>query len=452
MPDTIEPGKSYKITIEYSGKPLIAPNPPWDGGFVWSRDRRLNHWAGVACEQLGASSWWPNKDHLTEKPDSMAINIEVPKRFKAISNGVLRNVVPAGKNFLRYEWFVRYPINNYNATFYMGKYAEFTDTLVWQNKRLVMRYHVMPYHLNKAKAHFAQARDVVSFYNDAFGPFPFWEDNYRMVESPFEGMEHQTAIAYGAAFDNKKNANLYVSKKFDYIIVHETAHEWWGNAVAAGDMADIWLHEGFATYSEIMFLEHELGYEKSIAELFNHSLYIFNVWPLVQNRDVNENTFASNDVYTKGALLLHCLRCTMNNDTMFFHMLHDFCMDFRFKIVTTNDFIGYVNNYTSNDYSALFDKYLYETELPILEYSYEKTDSNLILKYQWTGVKDGFRMPFSIESTGDKKTYRLDASTDEQVMVIENTKSFAFFNMKKLPENCPRNGLTYYWTHCGNTR
>jgi aminopeptidase N len=452
MPDTIQPGNNYIITIEYSGKPIIAPNPPWDGGFVWSRDKRLNRWDGVACEYLGASSWWPNKDHLSEKPDSMSINIEVPKRFKAVSNGKLRKVVSAGKRYLRYEWFVDYPINNYNATFYMGKYKEYTDTLNWQGKNLVMRYDVMPYHLEKAKVHFAQARDVVSFYNDAFGPFPFWNDNYRMVESPFEGMEHQTAIAYGESFDNKKNAMTYVSKKFDYIIVHETAHEWWGNAVAAGDMADIWIQEGFATYSEILFLEHMLGYDKSMLEVYNHMQYIYNVWPLVQNRNVNENSFASNDVYTKGAILLQCLRCAINNDSLFLQMLHDFNMEFRYKVVSTSDFINYVNKYTSQDYSAFFDKYLYETDLPVLEYTYEKKDSVMVIKYQWTGVKDGFKMPFSIESFGDKKSYRIEATTTVQEMVLEKCRSIAFFNLMKLPENCPHNGLTYYWTHCGNSR
>lgn len=450
LPNTIVPGKMYKLVIEYSGKPIVAPNPPWDGGFVWSRDKKLNRWAAVACEQLGASSWWPNKDHLTEKPDSMAINIEVPEKYNAISNGTLRRNTRLTDGYSRYEWFVGYPINNYNVTFYMAKYVEFTDTLFYKDKNLIMRYHVLPYHLDKAQVHFKQANDVISFYNEAFGPFPFWNDNFRMVESPYAGMEHQTAIAYGNKFDNNKNSSMYISKKFDYIIVHEAAHEWWGNALTAVDMADIWLHEGFATYSEYLFIEHMLGYEKSIEEVQNRMQLIFNVWPLVQNRNVNENTFASGDVYTKGATLLHCLRAVMDNDSLFMRMIHDFNMEFRYKILTSSDFIQFVTNYTGQDYTPLFNNFLYDVNPPLLLYSYKRKGSDILLKYKWTKVDEGFVMPFSIETTGDKRPLRLIGTTNEQEVVIENASSFSFFNLMKPTANCPHNGLTYYWTHCNN--
>jgi len=450
LPDTIVPGKNYKITIEYEGRPASAPNPPWDGGFVWSRDKRMNRWIGVACEQFGASSWWPNKDHLTEKPDSMAINIEVPEKYNAISNGRLRNIVKVNKDYLRYEWFVDYPINNYNVTFYMGKYVEFTDTLKYSDKDLIMRYNVLPYHLDKAKEHFKQANDVISYYNEAFGPFPFWKDNFRMVESPYEGMEHQTAIAYGNNFNNEKNSKEYINRKFDYIIVHEAAHEWWGNAVTAGDMADIWLHEGFATYSEMLFIEHIIGHNAYIEEIHNYMSYIYNVWPLVQNRDVNENSFASNDVYTKGAILLHSLRATLDNDSLFKKMMYDFNLDNRFKVITTDDFIHFVNSYTGLNFTPLFDKYLYDTKIPVLSYSYKRDSNNLILKYKWIDVEDGFVMPFSIETIEGKNDIRLVGKTEEQEIVLDDTKSFVFFNYLKSAKNCPHNGLTYYWTRCTN--
>lgn len=450
MPGLIVPGDDYKLIIDYSGKPRVAPRPPWDGGFVWSRDKTFSRWVGVTCQQLGASAWWPNKDHLSEKPDSMSINIEVPKKYDAISNGTLRKVVPVDNGYARYEWFVNYPVNNYNVTFYMGIYDEFTDTLHYADSDLIMRYHVLPYHYEKAKEHFKQARDVVSFYNQAFGPFPFWKDNYRMVESPYEGMEHQTAIAYGNSFDNKKNSQEYVNNIFDYIIVHETAHEWWGNAITAGDMADIWMHEGFATYSELMFIEHMLGYEASVEELRNQLHYIFNVWPLVQNRNVNENAFASNDVYRKGAALLHCLRATINNDSLFQKMLHDFSMDFMFKVVQSSDFIKYVNKYTGTDYNPFFNKYIYDTRIPVLSYKYERNGPDLILKYKWEEVEDGFFMPFSIETFKDNKAIRLVGTKNEQQVILKNTESFVFFQLMKPVSNCPHNGFTYYWTRCGN--
>lgn len=451
LPEEIVAGNTYMLTIEYEGKPMKASNPPWDGGFIWKRDKRGHRWAGVACEQLGASSWWPNKDHLTDRPDSMGINIEVPEKFEAVCNGRLRGIADAGDKFKRYEWFVNYPINNYNVTFYLGKYTEFTDTIRWKNQKLVARYHVMPYNLEKAREHFKQAQDVVKYYNDAFGPFPFWKDNFRMVESPYEGMEHQTAIAYGAAYDNMKNSITYISRNFDYIIVHEAAHEWWGNSVAAGDMADIWLHEGFATYAEYLFIEHMLGYEASMEEVNNHYMYIFNVWPLVQNRDVNEDAFASNDIYTKGATLLHCLRATIDNDSLFKNMLRDFHLSYRDSIIDSDIFINYVNDYTGNNFSALFSKFLYETELPVLNYTYERKGKDMVLKYKWTEVGPGFTMPFSIKPVGSDHGLRFLGTTKEQEVYLEDVESFVFYQPLQSPAGCPHNGLTYYWTLNGNT-
>jgi aminopeptidase N len=452
VPEEIKPSKDYMITVEYEGKPGIAPNPPWDGGFVWKRDKKLNRWAGVACEQLGASSWWPNKDHLSDRPDSMGINLEVPEKFQAVCNGRLRKIVDAGNKFKRYEWFVNYPINNYNVTFYMGKYIEFTDTIYWKDEKLIARYHVMPYNLDKAKEHFKQVREVINFYNNAFGPFPFWEDNFRMVESPYEGMEHQTAIAYGAAYDNKKNSITYVSKEFDYIIVHEAAHEWWGNSVTAADMADIWLHEGFATYAEYLFIEHMLGYEASMEEVNNHYSYIFNIWPLVQNRNVNEDAFASNDVYTKGATLLHCLRSTLDNDSLFRNMLHDFQMTYRDSVIDSDCFIDYVNLYTQKDFSSLFSKFLYNTDLPVLQYTYEHQGTDLLLRYKWIEVVPDFIMPFAVKPIDADEGLRFVATTQEQETVIKDAESFYFYQPGQSPAGCPHNGLTYYWTRNAETK
>ncbi len=450
LPEEIIPGKEYKITIKYSGKPKEAKNPPWLGGFVWARDRRLNRWVSVVCEYLGASLWWPNKDHMSDRPDSMGIHIEVPDKFDVISNGQLRNIELIEDNYLRYNWFVSYPINNYNVTFYMGKYDEFDDLIPIDNDTLIAKYHIMPYHIDKAKKHFLQVRDVVYFYNKAFGPFPFWNDNFRMVEASYEGMEHQTAIAYGYAYKNSKNSVTYLNQNYDYIIVHEAAHEWWGNAVAVADMAEIWLHEGFATYAEILFLEHMEGYDQSILELHNKMRYITNIWPLIQNRNVNENAFVSGDVYTKGAVLLHCLRATMNNDSLFKSLLFDFNMAYRYSIIDSEVFINYVNSYTGNNYTALFNKFLYDTELPTLHYTYQRKSDGLILSYKWIHVDEGFFMPFSIKTFPDEESYRLEATTEEQEVFIPDTESFVFYNYVISPKDCPRNGLTYYRTSCGN--
>ncbi len=444
FPQVLHPKEHHSIVISYSGKPDKAKNPPWEGGFVWKKDNQKKHWVGVACEHLGASSWWPNKDHLTDEPDSMKINIEVPIKYKAISNGILRNVVKAGGGYDRYEWFVSYPINNYNVTFYMGHYEYLTDTLQLNDKSLLMKYYVLPYHTEKAKQHFKQANKVVKFYSNVFGEYPFINDGFGLVESPYAGMEHQSAIAYGNDY-GVKNDEMYRNSVYDYIIVHEAAHEWWGNSVSAGDMADIWIHEGFATYAELLFLEKMFGKDEYNYELNEKRKTIFNFWPLVQNYNVNENSFASNDVYTKGATLLHCLRCTINNDSLFFRIIKEFCVEKKYKIVTTNDFIEFVNYHTKDNYHSFFKKYLYDTGLPVLKYKIQEKDTNLIFTFHWEEVDEGFKMPFCIR-TNDGKALRIEGTTEEKQVTLSNTKWFNFYNEWQNLDGVVDNSYTYFHT------
>ncbi len=446
FPVMINPGEKHVIRITYYGKPAKAQDPPWKGGFVWKRDKKFNRWAGVACEHYGASSWWPTKDHLSDKPDSMKINIEVPGRYDAISNGTLRNTEKVDKSYKRYEWFVSYPINNYNVTFYMGRYTRFYDTLIMANDTLLLKYYVMPYNLEKAKKHFTQTSGVLKFYTNVFGKYPFARDGYGLVESPYSGMEHQTAIAYGNEYSNEKEFP-YRNRQYDYIIVHESAHEWWGNSVTAGDMADAWIHEGFATYAEMLFIENVFGNEEYLYEINNKAGNIYNVWPMVQNRNVNEDSFAGSDIYNKGAMMLHCFRCTLNNDSLFFRVIKDFCVSNRYRIVSTDDFIEFVNLNTKGNYSAFFNKYLYDTRLPVLEYSFRKDSSDMFLSYKWTEVEDGFTMPFCIE-TDCKKSIRLTGTTDRKEIKLENTSWFIFFNIWKGYEGAEQNSFTYFWTRC----
>ncbi len=444
FPKQLKPGSKEMIAVSYGGKPVKAVNPPWQGGFVWKKDKDKNRWVAVACEQLGASSWWPVKDHLSDEPDSMQINMEVPEKYKAVCNGNLRAVVPAGKKYNRYEWFVSYPINSYDVTFYMGNYVEFTDTLKYHGDNLLMQYNVLPYDLDTAKKYFQQAKEVVSYYSDIFGRFPFWKDGYSLVESPYEGMENQTAIAYGNNF-NKNNNQVYRNNKYDYIIVHESAHEWWGNSVTASDMADAWLHEGFATYAEYLFLEHIYGKEEYLYELNDKMNYIFNFWPMVENYGVNENSFASNDIYTKGATLLHCLRCTINNDSLFFSILKNFCVTNKFKQISSSDFINYVDKQTGESYDAFFDKYLHDNRLPVLTYSYHKEGDDIVFTYKWEQVEEGFKMPFALSLDNDN-AIRLEGTTSDQTIRLKNTSTFNFFNQYLGYKGAPDNSFTYYWT------
>ncbi|MFO7655445.1 MAG: M1 family metallopeptidase [Bacteroidales bacterium] len=444
FPEQLGAGEIHCITISYSGKPQKAENPPWHGGFVWKRDIKRNHWAGVACEHLGASSWWPNKDHLGDKPDSMRISLEVPGKYMAVANGTFEGVTETGKKMKKYVWKVNYPINNYNATFYLGKFKHFTDTLLLNQNKLVLNYHVLPYNFEKAKKHFTQTKDILKFYDSVFGSYPFMNDGFALVESPYEGMEHQTAIAYGHGYRNTRFDDCK-ELDYDYIIVHEAAHEWWGNAVNAADMADIWIHEGFATYAELLYLEHRCGKKTYYDELNKKVQMILNFWPMSENYHVNENSFAGNDVYNKGAMMIHCLRSTICNDSLFFDIIRNFNLEYRYQSIANNDFIDYVNKKTGENYFPFFNKYLYDKQLPVLSYRFSNKNDSLILNYKWTGVEEGFRMPFCIK-TNDNRAIRLVGTTKEQQTVVENGFWFSFYNEWQSPEGVVDNSYTYFRT------
>ncbi|NJK85639.1 MAG: M1 family metallopeptidase [Bacteroidales bacterium] len=285
----------------------------------------------------------------------MMIRLKVPKGYTAVSNGTLKKQFRSEAKYDQFEWFVSYPINNYNVTFYLGKFEYFSDSVEIQGDNLLLKYYVLPYNLEKAKTHFEQSKQILKAYSKFFGKYPFMRDGFGLVESPYEGMEHQTAIAYGNSYSNVEN-NTYRKKEFDYIIVHEAAHEWWGNAVSAVDMADIWIHEGFATYAEFLLVEDVYGKDEYNYEINQKRKFIFNFWPVVENYDVNENSFASNDVYTKGAMILHCLRSTINNDSLFFKIIRDFFKENEFNVVTTQQFIDLVNQSTGKNFTPFFKK------------------------------------------------------------------------------------------------
>ncbi len=444
FPEKLPIGSMQSIHIGYSGKPRKAPNPPWDGGFVWKRDKKRNLWCGVSCEYLGASSWWPNKDHPSDEPDSALLTFTVPEGYNLISNGRIRSIINAGNGYVSHTWFVGNPINNYNITFYLGKFAEFSDTISNLSGKYLAEYYVLPFHLEEAKKCFAQTKEVLEFYGEAFGDYPFMNDKFALIESPYEGMEHQGAIAYGNEFNKKNKNQMYFNKKYDYIIVHESAHEWWGNSVTARDMADVWIQEGFATYAEMMFIENKDGYAVYLKEMSRKMMQIFNVWPLVQNYDVNENAFASNDCYTKGATILHNLRCTMENDSLFFALIRDFAVRYKKKIVTSADFVSMVNEYTRKDYTQFFKIFLYNKNLPVMRYSYKHEGKNLYVKFWWDGPDKGFEMPVCI--LAGEKSFRLVGTTEPKTIMLKNATTFRFFNQWIGPEKVERNAFTYYWT------
>jgi len=443
--ENLPANEKESLTIKYSGKPRIAPNPPWDAGFVWKK-KRFKWWVGVSCEQLGASNWWPCKDHLSDKPDSMSINIHVPTGYQAIANGNLRSTHTIDNKYTNFEWFVSYPINSYGVTFYMGNFVNFNEKFKNSSGTYNADYYVLPHHLDIAKKYYSKTKDIVEAYEDLYGNYPYQNDGVGMVEAPFAGMEHQSAIAIGDGYGNDKR-RTYENTDYDYLLVHETAHEWWGNTVTMADMADAWLSEGFATYSEYLFMEKKLGYKNYVDANAKNQLTIFNIWPIVGIKDVNDNSFISGDIYHKGAATLNNLRCTLNNDSLFFSIIKGYYNQFKFKTIATSDFTNYVNEKSGHDYTDFFNKFLYDTIPPVLEYNFGKVNDTLIFNYKWTGVGKNFTMPFSI-TINESKNYRIEATTEYQTFKIGGVSSFYLPNEKRLEkEQITKNAFTYYWTH-----
>ncbi|MCS6822280.1 MAG: M1 family metallopeptidase [Microscillaceae bacterium] len=403
-------GKIDSIQVFFSGNPRKAVNPPWDGGFSWKKDLEGNTWIGVSCEGIGASLWWANKDHLSDEPDSMQIACEVPQDLMCVSNGTLRKTEPLPDNFQRFTWFVHYPINNYNVTLNIAKYAHFSDKYIsFDGDTLALDYYVLPYNLEKARKHFEQVKPMLACYEKYFGKYPFWKDGYALVETPYWGMEHQGAIAYG----NNYERNLIVPAfPFDYIIIHETGHEYWGNSVSCKDYAEMWIHESFCTYAEALYVECIHGSKAKAEEyLMYQRRRIQNNEPMIAPLGVNAE--APQDIYFKGSWMLHTLRHVIDNDDLWFKIIKGLATDFKMKNVDTQDIIRYINQKTGTDYTYFFKQYLYKPKPPTFEYKFEQEGEKTNMLYRWQGVEADFQMPFHVD-LGDKNYVRITPTTEWQ--------------------------------------
>ncbi len=392
FPKGISTGAAFSIEVFYSGKPLSAQMPPWDGGFVWSKDDNGTDWIGVACEGIGASLWWPNKDHLSDEPDSMRMTFTVPANLMAVSNGQLVAVLP-GDNYNTYVWKVTYPINNYNVTFYIGDYVHWNDTYQGKEEAYALNYYVLKGNLEKSKKHFQQVKPMLDCYEKFLGPYPFPRDGFALVEAPYLGMEHQSAIAYGNKYKPGYNGMDFsmLGLTFDYIIIHEAGHEYWGNSVSMKDMADMWIHEGFCTYSEAIYVECMYGTDIALKYANSWKYRVENNEPVIGQYHVNHQ--GSTDMYYKGALMLHTLRWVVNNDELWWDCLRSIQRDFRFKTTDTQELITYMNQKLGNDYTWLFDQYLKQTNPPVLDIRFKKKGNNTLITCKWDMAVPGFQLP-----------------------------------------------------------
>ncbi|MFK8104563.1 MAG: M1 family metallopeptidase [Saprospiraceae bacterium] len=414
------------ITVRYGGQPIIAKNAPWDGGFVWKNSSNGKAWVGVACEGTGASLWWPNKDHLSDEPDSLSIKVTVPKDLTCISNGILRNSIPVGTTQQQFHWFVSYPINNYNVTLNIGDYKHFQDQYTADDgEKLDLDYYVLSENLAKAKKHFQQVPKVLACFERYFGKYPFWEDGYALVETPYLGMEHQGAIAYGNRYMRGYLGGMIPrDMNWDYIIVHETGHEYWGNSISCNDHAEMWIHESFTTYMEALYVECAYDYEQSIRYLKSQLSFIANKQPIVGPLNVNWAEWNGSDHYFKGSWVLHTLRHAINDDLTWFEILKSFYDQHAYGHVVTEDFVAYVNKCTKKDFRAFFQQYLYYPTIPSFQYELSEKAGNLTLRYRWDTPVTNFDMPLKVGTVD--KYQMIHPTTNWQTTTLKkvNAKNF----------------------------
>jgi len=403
--DIIKKGSSEEFTVYYSGKPVVAKNPPWDGGFIFTKTSKGKPWIAVSCQGLGASSWWPNKDHQSDEVDSMMISISTPSGLANISNGRLRSTETLDDGYVRYNWFVSNPINNYNVTLNISDFSHFSDEYAGESGKLTLDYYVLPQNSKKAKPHFeSDVKPMLQCFEHWFGAYPFYSDGYKLVETPYLGMEHQSAVAYGNHYQKgylgKDLSETGLGLKWDYIIIHESGHEWFGNNITSKDIADMWIHEAFTTYSEGLFVECREGKEAGAKYIRGQRGAVLNDIPLIGPYDVNKE--GSGDMYFKGSNMLHTLRSVVNDDKKWRLILRGLNKTFGLKTVTTADIVTYVSKEAGRDLTPVFDQYLRFTSIPTLEIKKARGGKNALI-YRWKATATGFNMPVKVRFADNSK-------------------------------------------------
>lgn len=402
FPATQKVGSTQEIEVFYGGTPTVAARAPWDGGFVWSRDAGGKPWVGVACQGAGASLWWPCKDHQSDEPDSMRISVAVPEGVINVSNGRPRGRQSLPDGYVRYDWYVSNPINTYAVTLNIADYATFSDAYAGQEGNLSLDYYVLRENLAKAKKQFEQVKPMLACYEQYFGPYPFYQDGYKLVETPYLGMEHQSAIAYGNHYlpGYEGSATSEPGLTFDYIIIHESAHEWWGNSVTSADIADMWIHESFTTYAEALYVECRQGYPAALTYMNAQRPGIGNQQPIIGPYGVNQE--GSGDMYNKGMLMLNTLRGVVNNDQLWLATIRGLAGDFKRQITNAEGIIAAFNRRLGKDYTYFFSQYLRHARLPTLLLYYVKKGDQTFVTFRWDADVPDFRMPVQITTAKGK--------------------------------------------------
>lgn len=400
FPQPVKQGSRDEFTVYYAGQPTEAKHAPWDGGLVFTEHGPGQPWVATACQGVGASIWWPCKDHQSDEPDSMLISVTVPKGLTNVSNGRLRKTTQLKGGLTRFDWAVTNPINNYDVALNVANYVHFGDTYQGEKGRLTLDYWVLPENLEKARRQFgANVKPMLKSFESWFGPYPFYEDGYKLVETPHLGMEHQSAVAYGNKYQNgylgQDRSATGWGDKWDFIVIHESGHEWFGNNITSRDIADMWIHESFTTYSESLFTESLFGKPAGQEYLHGQRRNIRNDGPIIGPYGVNRE--GSGDMYDKGANVLNMVRTAIGDDQKWRQILRGLNRQFYHQTVTTEQIVGYLNQQSGRDLTRIFDQYLRHPNLPTLELRFDPQGRPLA---RWIADVRGFDMPVRLRTRG----------------------------------------------------
>ena len=393
FPQTLHAGQVYSIDFYYSGHPVETGR---FGGMTFKKDSSGHVWINTACEETGASMWWPDKDQWRDEVQSMDLSVAIPNGLVDVSNGKFVGKTDLGDGYTRWDWKIHYPINSYDVSLNIGNYVHFSDRLGDQS----LDFYVLPEDLDKARKQFSQARGMLEAYQHYFGEYPFVKDGYKLIEAPYSGMEHQSAVTYGNLFENgylgRDWTGVGVSPRFDFIIIHESGHEWFGNSITAADPSDEWIHEGWTTYLESLYVEYRWGTADAIKYLNGYRPKVHHLRPIVVERGVNAEP--TEDQYFKGALMINTLRSVVNDDTKWWALLHGFYQHFKYQDIMTEDVVAYFNQHTGMNLTPIFDQYLRHTQIPRLELLFGEAPG--MVMYKWRADEDEFAMPVRVGTPG----------------------------------------------------
>jgi aminopeptidase N len=396
FPETLKRGRDYTIDFHYSGQPRETGR---FGGIAFRKDPAGRHWINTACEGEGSSIWWPSKDQWRDEVENMRLSVSIPNGLVDASNGRFLGKTDLGDGYTRWDWQIHYPINSYNVSLNIGTYVQFSDRL----GDLTLDFYVLPESLDKAKVQFAQAKPMIEAYQKYFGEYPFKKDGYKLIEVPYSGMEHQSAVTYGNRFANgyleRDWTGVGVSPKFDFIIIHESAHEWFGNSVSAADVSDMWIQEGWTTYLEAVYVEHMFGYPDALKYINGYRSKVGNKSPIITERGIHRSP--GQDQYFKGALMLHTMRSVMDNDKEWWKLVRATYQHFKYRNIMTEDLVAFFNKETGRNWTPIFNQYLRHAALPTLELTFNADGT---VSYRWKADEKDFAMPVRVGKAGAWQT------------------------------------------------